>query len=137
MGKYKLLDCTLRDGAYIVNSVFGDVSIVDQSEQIRLCEGRRTRQKRRGNHIRHELYLVLHANYRHRDHCLHFVRHGLRNRIFGFCRLHRQRGARIRRSGFDGQLRWSVQLLEMVQHDTDVAGQTGDLSHFDCGRNDN
>ena len=27
MGKYKLLDCTLRDGAYIVNSVFGDVSI--------------------------------------------------------------------------------------------------------------
>ena len=27
MGKYKLLDCTLRDGAYIVNSMFGDVSI--------------------------------------------------------------------------------------------------------------
>lgn len=27
MGKFKLLDCTLRDGAYIVNSTFGDVSI--------------------------------------------------------------------------------------------------------------
>lgn len=27
MGKFKLLDCTLRDGAYIVNSMFGDVSI--------------------------------------------------------------------------------------------------------------
>ena len=27
MGKFKLLDCTLRDGAYIVNSIFGDVSI--------------------------------------------------------------------------------------------------------------
>ena len=27
MGKYKLLDCTLRDGAYIVDSMFGDVSI--------------------------------------------------------------------------------------------------------------
>lgn len=27
MGKFKLLDCTLRDGAYIVNSLFGDVSI--------------------------------------------------------------------------------------------------------------
>lgn len=27
MEKFKLLDCTLRDGAYIVNSVFGEVSI--------------------------------------------------------------------------------------------------------------
>ena len=27
MGNFKLLDCTLRDGAYIVNSMFGDVSI--------------------------------------------------------------------------------------------------------------
>ena len=27
MVKYKLLDCTLRDGAYIVDSIFGDVSI--------------------------------------------------------------------------------------------------------------
>ncbi len=27
MGEFKLLDCTLRDGAYIVNSMFGDVSI--------------------------------------------------------------------------------------------------------------